>query len=94
MEPINVDPAFELGAMLGRGQAFGLVANQSLVSQSECVRRIYESGLYKSAGRTWEQFCPEYLGLSRQRQLPGVLGMGPVDHKCQRSQPPPAGVHR
>src|SRR6185436_21030851 len=52
--------------MLGRGQAFGLLANQSMAAQAECLLKIRESGMYKSSGRTWEQFCPEFVGMSRQ----------------------------
>jgi hypothetical protein len=52
--------------MLGRGQAFGLLANQGMAAQAECLLKIRESGLYKSTGRTWEQFCPEFVGMSRQ----------------------------
>ena len=59
-------PVVTLGMMLGRGQAFGLLANQSLVAQAECLLKIRDSGVYKITGHTWEQFCPEFVGMSRQ----------------------------
>jgi hypothetical protein len=59
--------ALELGTWLGRGQAFGLVANQSLAAQAKCLRTIRETESYKSLGVTWEQFCLEYVGLPRRR---------------------------
>lgn len=65
MEP-TVAQNIELGTMLGRGQAFGVLANQGMAAQAECLRKIYESGLYKNTGLTWERFCPELVGLSRQ----------------------------
>lgn len=62
----NVAQAVELGTWIGRGQAFGLVANLSLAGQARCLRTIRESGSYKTLGLTWEQFCPEYAGLTRR----------------------------
>jgi hypothetical protein len=59
--------ALELGTWLGRGQAFGLAANQSLAAQAKCLRTLRETESYKSLGVTWEQFCVEYVGLSRRR---------------------------
>jgi hypothetical protein len=66
MEQIS-NQFIELGAWLGRGQAFGVVANGSTAAQAECLRQIHESGTYKQTGLTWEDFCQEYVGLPRQR---------------------------
>lgn len=62
----NVVQAVEIGTWIGRGQAFGLVANMSLAAQAQCLRTIRESGSYKTLGLTWEQFCVERVGLSRR----------------------------
>jgi hypothetical protein len=66
MEQIS-NQFIELGAWLGRGQAFGVVANGSTAAQAECLRQIHESGSYKQTGLNWEDFCQEYVGLPRQR---------------------------
>jgi len=58
---------FELGTWLGRGQAFGLVANQTLAAQARCLRTIRETEAYKSVCATWEEFCLQYVGLPRRR---------------------------
>jgi len=57
----------ELGVWLGRGQAFGLLANQSLAAQATCLRTIRESDAYHSVCPTWEEFCQQYVGLPRRR---------------------------
>jgi len=64
----NDTTALEFGVWLGRGQAFGVVANQSLAAQAECLRRIRESeAYYQSLGLTWDEFCVQYAGLTRRR---------------------------
>lgn len=66
MDP-NITKAVELGTWLGRGRAFGLVANMSMAAQAQCLRNIHESESYKPLDVTWEQFCMEYVGLPRRR---------------------------
>jgi hypothetical protein len=63
----NVSENVELGASLGRGQAFGMIANQCSAAQAECLRNIRESGSYKLLGLTWDEFCVSYAGLTRPR---------------------------
>jgi hypothetical protein len=58
-------PAFELGALVGRRQAFGLIANKCSAADAECLRRIRDTKSYKSLGLNWDEFCPLHLGLSR-----------------------------
>jgi hypothetical protein len=61
------DPAstLDLGAWIGRGQAFSFVANHCSAAQAECLARIRKGGMYKSLDLTWEQFCEQYTGASR-----------------------------
>jgi len=66
MDP-NIAQSVELGTWLGRGQAFGLVANMSLAAQAQCLRTVREAGSYKQLELTWEEFCLQYVGLSRRR---------------------------
>lgn len=62
-----IDQTIELGTWLGRGQAFGVIANGCTAAQAECLRQISESGTYRQTGLTWDDFCQQYVGLSRQR---------------------------
>ena len=57
----------DLGTWIGRGQAFGAIASGCTAAQAECLRQISESGIYKQTGLGWDEFCQEYIGLSRQR---------------------------
>jgi hypothetical protein len=66
MEQLTND-SIDLGAWIGRGQAFGVVANGCTAAQAECLRQISESGTYKQTGLTWDDFCHKYVGLSRPR---------------------------
>jgi len=56
---------FDVGALIGRGQAFSLVANHCSAAQAQCLARIREEGLYKALNLTWEEFCKQHAGASR-----------------------------
>jgi hypothetical protein len=55
----------DLGAWIGRGQAFSLVANHCSAAQAECLARIRNDGLYKVLNLTWDEFCKQHTGASR-----------------------------
>jgi len=57
----------ELGTRIGRGQAFGLVASQSMAAVAKILKGLRDSGDFKSTGLPWDRFCPECIGLSRVR---------------------------
>src|ERR1019366_249941 len=54
-----------LGAWLGRHQAFGLIANRCSAADAECLKAIRDGGEYKQFELTWEQFCGKHAGVSR-----------------------------
>jgi hypothetical protein len=56
---------FDLGAWIGRGQAFSFVANHCSAAQAECLTRIRKDGLYKALNLTWDEFCNQHAGVSR-----------------------------
>jgi hypothetical protein len=56
----------DIGTRIGRGQAFGMIANHSLAAQAACMRQIRESEEYKTLDLTWEEFCRQYVGMSRR----------------------------
>jgi hypothetical protein len=55
----------DLGAWIGRGQAFSFVANHCSAAQAECLARIRNDGLYKALNLTWDEFCKQHAGASR-----------------------------
>jgi hypothetical protein len=54
-----------LGAWLGRHQAFGLVANRCSAADTECLKAIRDGGEYKQLGLSWDEFCEKHAGVSR-----------------------------
>ena len=66
------EAVMNLGAWLGRHQAFGLIANRCSAADAECLKAIRDGGEYKQLGLTWEQFCVKHGGVSRvhaERQI-------------------------
>lgn len=61
-----VDAALlELGIILGQNLAFGLVAGRCSAATAEGFRRLREEKLYKRCTEKWDDFCPQYLKISR-----------------------------
>ncbi|MGD0778346.1 MAG: hypothetical protein ABSC05_36660 [Candidatus Solibacter sp.] len=70
--PQTPEAMMNLGAWLGRHQAFGLIANRCSAADAECLKAIRDGGEYKQLGLTWEQFCVKHAGVSRvhaERQI-------------------------
>jgi hypothetical protein len=63
--PASEADDFALGVMLGSRQAFASVAGRCSAADAECLRRIRDEKLYLRRSTTWEEFCPNHLGLSR-----------------------------
>jgi hypothetical protein len=55
----------ELGAWLGRHQAFGMIANRCSAADAECLKQIRDSGHYKKLNLSWAKFCEERAGIGR-----------------------------
>ena len=61
------DPAgVDLGRLLGRREAFALVAGRCSAAQAESLRRIRDEKIYTQLSPTWEEFCSKRLGVSRR----------------------------
>jgi hypothetical protein len=58
--------SLELGAWIGRHQAFGLIANMCSAADAECLREIREKKYYRVIGLTWEEFCNRHTGVDRK----------------------------
>jgi hypothetical protein len=54
----------ELGVILGRSQAFGLVAGRCSAAQAQSLRQLREEKKHLRLSPTWKDFCPRYLGMS------------------------------
>jgi hypothetical protein len=69
------DSSLILGKWIGRGQAFAMSANHSLLAQALCWKQIHDSGNYKATGLSWEDFCPAEIGLSRTQVEALIAGL-------------------
>jgi len=55
---------FDLGALIGRGQAFGLIANRAVAAQVETLKQIHDSRSFETLGLSWDDFCERHAGIS------------------------------
>jgi hypothetical protein len=65
MEQNLTEDIFDLGAWLGRKQAFTLIAGRCSAATVVCLRKIREGKRYRALGLTWEEFCRQRAGVSR-----------------------------
>jgi hypothetical protein len=66
--PANVfEGDLDLGMILGRNQAFGLIAGRSAAAQAACLREIRDKKLYRNRCPDWDQFCREHLHMGRSQ---------------------------
>ena len=67
-EPVNpadaVNQAMELGILLGRRQAFGLVAGRCTAAQVDAMRRMRDSKLYLSVAANWGEYSVKVLKMT------------------------------
>ncbi len=59
------DTAFQLGAWIGRGQAFGLIATKCSAAQAQCLKTVRESRSFEQLGLDWDGFCVTHAGITR-----------------------------
>jgi len=57
--------SIEAGIAIGRQQAFAVIAAKCSAAQALTLKNIKESRVYEALGFTWDQYCPEYFGISR-----------------------------
>ncbi len=55
----------EIGKLLGRREAFGLVAGRCSAAEAACLREVRASKKYLELAPTWEDFCLNHLHMSR-----------------------------
>jgi hypothetical protein len=57
----------DAGAWVGRQQAFAVIANKCSAAQALCLKQVRETRLFEKIELTWEEFCKEYAGISREQ---------------------------
>lgn len=57
--------AYELGTLVGRHQAFGLIASRCSAADATTLLHIREKKLWRNYAPTWGQFCENHLRISQ-----------------------------
>jgi hypothetical protein len=97
MDAGNLEQALDLGAWIGRKQAFGGMAGRCSAADAHCLATLRETKGYKGFGLTWEEFCSARLGISRAQAdrtirmleefgetyfyLTGLVSIAPADYR-------------
>jgi len=61
----SIKESIDAGIAIGRQQAFAVIAAKCSAAQALSLKNIKESRVYEQLGFTWDQYCPEYFGVSR-----------------------------
>jgi hypothetical protein len=68
MKQPKVEPAsgsdLHLGTLLGRRQAFSLIAGRCSAADAASLREIRDQKSYRNLGIGWKQFCCDHVGMS------------------------------
>jgi len=62
--PVEDQSAYDLGEMLGRRQAFGMMSGRCSAADAESLRRMRDQKLYQSRATSWNGFCPKFLRMT------------------------------
>lgn len=65
IEQITARSEYELGSLVGRHEAFGLIASRCSAADAATLRRIRDQELWRSQASTWNEFCETRLRMSR-----------------------------
>src|ERR1700687_841432 len=55
---------FHLGTLIGRRQAFSLIAGRCSAADADCLREIRDQKSYRNLSLGWKDFCSQHLGMS------------------------------
>src|SRR5262249_30281111 len=61
----HLHDALDLGAWLGRKQAFSLIAGRCSAADAECLRQARDSQKHRALGMSWDEFLRRYVGIGR-----------------------------
>jgi hypothetical protein len=64
-EKPNPASDLHLGELLGRRQAFSLIAGRCSAADAACLREIRKQKSYRNLKLGWKEFCSQHLGMSQ-----------------------------
>ena len=56
----------DLGYWAGLQQAFAIVTGSCSAARAQCLKQVRDSKMLDDLGLTWDEFCKDYAGVSRQ----------------------------
>lgn len=56
----------DLGSWTGLQNAFAAVAGSCSAARAQCLKQVRDSRMLDDLGLTWDEFCSDYVGLSRR----------------------------
>ena len=65
--PRQPEGSLDLGAWIGRQQAFAVLANKCSAAQALALKQMKDSATHLQLGLTWVEFCPRHLGISSRQ---------------------------
>src|ERR1035437_3180039 len=61
---IHVDPAVDLGRLLGQRRAFSALGGRCPAAHAQLLRRIRDEKLYRAVAPSWRAFCGTHLAIT------------------------------
>src|ERR1019366_7559168 len=84
---IHVDPAVDLGRLLGQRRAFSALGGRCSAAHAQLLRRIRDEKLYRALAPTWRAICRTHLAITCRHAAPHIAlpnRFGPC--YCEASQ--------
>src|SRR5690349_4199221 len=63
---MDTENQIDLGSWIGLQQAFAIVTGSCSAARAQCLRQVRDSKILDGLGLTWDEFCHDYAGISRQ----------------------------
>ena len=63
---MDSEKQIDLGSWIGLQQAFAVVSGSCSAARAQCLKHVRDSKMLDDLGLTWDEFCRDYAGLSRQ----------------------------
>ena len=63
---MDTEKQIDLGSWIGLQQAFAVVTGSCSAARAQCLKQVRDSKMLDDLGFTWDDFCKDYAGLSRQ----------------------------
>ena len=63
---MNTEKQIDIGSWIGLQQAFAVISGSCSAARAQCLKQVRDSKMLDDVGLTWDEFCKDYAGLSRQ----------------------------